>query len=81
MLQFEESLRNVDDSQGLHQQAKARATIVYYSSRMEAVSDLNRGTALFADLGVFPQAWREGNDSVANFMLQKITGACGIGSV
>ena len=81
MLQFEESLRNVDDSQGLHQQAKARATIVYYSSRMEAVSDLNRGTALFGDLGVFPQAWREGNDSVANFMLQKITGVCFIGSV
>jgi hypothetical protein len=80
VLQFEESLRNVDDSQGLHQQAKARATIVYYSSRMEAVSDWNRA-ALFADLGVFPQAWREGNDSVANFMLQKITGAWCIGPV
>ncbi|KIM81848.1 hypothetical protein PILCRDRAFT_8503 [Piloderma croceum F 1598] len=51
---LEESLRNTDDPQGLHQQPKARATIVYYSSRMEA-------------------AWREGNDGVANFMLQKIT--------
>lgn len=38
--QFEELLRNADDPEGLHRQAKARATVVYYSSRMEAVSDL-----------------------------------------
>ncbi|KZP32796.1 SPO22-domain-containing protein [Athelia psychrophila] len=51
---FEELLRDANDTEGSHQQAKARATVVYYSSRMEA-------------------AWREGNSSVASFMLQKIT--------
>ncbi|OCH94172.1 hypothetical protein OBBRIDRAFT_810677 [Obba rivulosa] len=55
VLTYEESLRGTEDSQGLHSQAKARATVQYYSSRMEA-------------------AWREKNDAVAEFMLQKITG-------
>ncbi|KAJ3483561.1 hypothetical protein NLI96_g6231 [Meripilus lineatus] len=49
------TVRAMDDPQGLHQQGKARAVVLYYSSRMEA-------------------AWREGNDGVAEFMLQKITG-------
>lgn len=30
----------MDDPQGLHQQGKARAVVLYYSSRMEAVSEL-----------------------------------------
>jgi hypothetical protein len=72
VLQFEELLRNADDSHGLHQQAKAHATIVYYSSRMEAVSYPIGEFAKPADI---QQAWREGNDGVANFMLQKITGS------
>lgn len=36
--QYEELLQNADDPEGSHRQAKARATVVYYSSRMEAVS-------------------------------------------
>ena len=36
-VQFEEMLRNADDADGIHRQAKACATIVYFSSRMEAV--------------------------------------------
>ncbi|KAI0271679.1 hypothetical protein BC834DRAFT_922404 [Gloeopeniophorella convolvens] len=52
---FEQSLRNTDDPQNIHRQAKAQATVVYYCSRMEA-------------------AWKEGNDSLAQYMLQNITG-------
>jgi len=33
---YEESLRGAEDPQGLHSQAKARASVLYYSSRMEA---------------------------------------------
>ncbi|EIN13175.1 hypothetical protein PUNSTDRAFT_139817 [Punctularia strigosozonata HHB-11173 SS5] len=51
---FEETLRSADDPGGAHEQARARATINYFTCRMEA-------------------AWREGNDGVAHFMLQKIT--------
>ena len=36
-LQFEELLRNAGDPDGTHQQSIACATIVYHSSRMEAV--------------------------------------------
>jgi len=38
LFQFEHSLRNADDHQNLHQQSIAQATVVYYCSRMEAVS-------------------------------------------
>lgn len=38
LFQFEQSLRNADDQQGSHQQSIAQATVVYYCSRMEAVS-------------------------------------------
>jgi hypothetical protein len=38
LFQFEQSLRNVDDQQNSHQQSIAQATVVYYCSRMEAVS-------------------------------------------
>jgi len=51
---FEQSLRNADDHQNLHQQSISQATVVYYCSRMEA-------------------AWKEGNDSVAQYMLRNIT--------
>ncbi|KAI0638918.1 meiosis protein SPO22/ZIP4 like-domain-containing protein [Trametes polyzona] len=47
-------LRGVEDTQDEHGQARARAIILYYSSRMEA-------------------AVREGNDGVADFMLEKIS--------
>ncbi|KAH9964595.1 hypothetical protein BC827DRAFT_944961 [Russula dissimulans] len=55
LFQFEQSLRNADDHQNLHQQSISQATVVYYCSRMEA-------------------AWKEGNDSVAQYMLRNITG-------
>ncbi|KAF8139351.1 meiosis protein SPO22/ZIP4 like-domain-containing protein [Mycena galopus ATCC 62051] len=51
---FEELLRNAADPDGVHRGDRACATIVYFSSRMEA-------------------AWKEGNQSVAAFMSQKIT--------
>ncbi|KAI0045733.1 hypothetical protein FA95DRAFT_1596662 [Auriscalpium vulgare] len=51
---YEQSLRSQDDPQGMHQQLKAQATVVYYCSRMEA-------------------AWKEGNESLAQYMLQNIT--------
>jgi hypothetical protein len=35
--QYEEMLRLADDIDGAHRQARARATIIYFSSRMEAV--------------------------------------------
>ncbi|KAH8101409.1 hypothetical protein BXZ70DRAFT_1007244 [Cristinia sonorae] len=51
---YEENLKSIGDAQGEQlEQAKARATVLYHSSRMEA-------------------ACREGNDGVADFMLQKI---------
>ncbi|KAF7367752.1 hypothetical protein MSAN_00839200 [Mycena sanguinolenta] len=50
---FEELLRNAEDADGAHRVDRACATIVYFSSRMEA-------------------AWKEGNQSVAAFMSQKI---------
>ncbi|TDL22344.1 hypothetical protein BD410DRAFT_821261 [Rickenella mellea] len=52
---FEELLRSSDgDEEGIHDQAKARAIILYYCCRMQA-------------------AYKEGNDAIAQFMLQKIT--------
>jgi hypothetical protein len=42
LFQFEQSLRNADDRQNLHQQSIAQTTIVYYCSRMEAVSLMSR---------------------------------------
>jgi len=36
-VQYEEMLRLADDIGGTHKQAKARASIIYFSSRMEAV--------------------------------------------
>lgn len=73
-IQYEEDLRNADDTQGLHQQAQARAIVLYYSSRMEAVRIsilLSLPTKISPDV---IQAWREGNDGMADFMLQKIVG-------
>lgn len=35
--QYEEALRNIDDPGDQHLHARARVTIVYFSSRMEAV--------------------------------------------
>ncbi|THH10579.1 hypothetical protein EW145_g1240 [Phellinidium pouzarii] len=56
---FEEQLRNTEDANNsAYDQAMARATVLYYSSRMLT-------------------AWRDGNDAIAQFMLEKITGtAC-----
>lgn len=36
-VQYEEALRSVDDPEGQHLHARAQVTIVYFSSRMEAV--------------------------------------------
>ncbi|KAI9059547.1 hypothetical protein FKP32DRAFT_1657351 [Trametes sanguinea] len=47
-------LTAADDPQNGHAQMRARAIVLYYSSRMEA-------------------AFREGNDGVADFMLEKFT--------
>ena len=46
LFQFEESLRNADDPQNLHEQSIAQTTVVYYCSRMEAVSLVFRQTYL-----------------------------------
>ncbi|TFK68509.1 SPO22-domain-containing protein [Pluteus cervinus] len=51
---YEELLRNSGNPDGVDGQAIACATVVYFSSRMEA-------------------AWREGNQTVAECMSQKIT--------
>ena len=81
--QFEESLRNAADPNGLHQRAKVQAMLVYYSSRMEAVSILivrcdpgprSTGCRPRGLKSGSTQAWREANDGVAEFMLQKIMG-------
>lgn len=40
-VQYEEALRKIDDQEGQHLHARARVTIVYFSSRMEAVRLLN----------------------------------------
>ncbi|KAI8983311.1 meiosis protein SPO22/ZIP4 like-domain-containing protein [Trametes punicea] len=47
-------LTAADDPQNQHSRARARAIVLYYSSRMEA-------------------AFREGNDGVADFMLEKVS--------
>ncbi|KAH7925693.1 SPO22-domain-containing protein [Leucogyrophana mollusca] len=45
---YEEMLRSLDDPQDTHQQAKARVTTVYYSTRMEAAwREKNEGLANF----------------------------------
>lgn len=82
--QFEEGLRNEADPNGLHQRAKIQAMLMYYSCRMEAVSfffcvmDLKYSSQLPVDYERLTtnltQAWREGNDGVADFMLQKVMG-------
>lgn len=56
-------------------EAERRAMMVakamYYSTRMEAVGLIEDGTAR----NHHPlQAWKEGNQNVADFMLRKITG-------
>ncbi|KAI0063230.1 hypothetical protein BV25DRAFT_1899548 [Artomyces pyxidatus] len=51
---YEQSLRGANDPQGIYQQSKVQATVVYYCSRMEA-------------------AWKQGNETLAEFMLQNIT--------
>jgi hypothetical protein len=38
ILQLEETLRSAEDPERIHAQARARATIMYFSSRMEVVS-------------------------------------------
>ncbi|KAL1952366.1 hypothetical protein VTO73DRAFT_1515 [Trametes versicolor] len=52
---YAEALRAAEDSQDGHAQARARAIVLYYSSRMEA-------------------AYQEGNNGVADFMLEKVSG-------
>ncbi|EIW65111.1 uncharacterized protein TRAVEDRAFT_55804 [Trametes versicolor FP-101664 SS1] len=51
---YAEALRAAEDSQDGHAQARARAIVLYYSSRMEA-------------------AYQEGNNGVADFMLEKVS--------
>ncbi|KAI0761631.1 meiosis protein SPO22/ZIP4 like-domain-containing protein [Trametes elegans] len=51
---YADFLGAADDPQNAHTQARARAIVLYYSSRMEA-------------------AFREGNDGVADFMLEKVS--------
>ncbi|KAI0651390.1 meiosis protein SPO22/ZIP4 like-domain-containing protein [Trametes meyenii] len=51
---YVDQLRAADDPQNAHAQARARAIVLYYSSRMEA-------------------AFREHNDGVADFMLEKVS--------
>ncbi|KAI0358894.1 hypothetical protein OH77DRAFT_1493876 [Trametes cingulata] len=51
---YADLLKAAEDPQDEHGQARARAVVLYYSSRMEA-------------------AFREGNDGVADFMLEKIS--------
>lgn len=66
-------MRNAHDSERVHTQAKARATLVYYSCRMEAASQPLVASIVVLTASIC-QAWREGNDGIANYMLQKITG-------
>ncbi|KAI0825283.1 meiosis protein SPO22/ZIP4 like-domain-containing protein [Trametes gibbosa] len=51
---YAELLKAAEDPHEEHAQARARAMVMYYSSRMEA-------------------AFREGNDGVADFMLEKVS--------
>ncbi|KAH9850619.1 meiosis protein SPO22/ZIP4 like-domain-containing protein [Lenzites betulinus] len=51
---YADLLKAAEDPQDEHAQARARAMVLYYSSRMEA-------------------AFREGNDGVADFMLEKVS--------
>ncbi|KAK0440725.1 hypothetical protein EV421DRAFT_1814595, partial [Armillaria borealis] len=70
---FEELLRNAPDPDGTHRQARARAIVVYFSSRMEAVGFLP-AMPTQPVLIILPfQAWKEGNHTVADFMSTKIT--------
>jgi hypothetical protein len=56
-------------------EAQRRAMMVakamYYSARMEAVSPIDDH---FSNSTILFQAWKEGNQTVADFMLRKITG-------
>ncbi|KZT09061.1 uncharacterized protein LAESUDRAFT_647835 [Laetiporus sulphureus 93-53] len=61
--QYEEALKKAEDPEEQHASSRARAIVVYYSSRMEAASTRSSGNA-----------WREDNNTVAEFMLQKIIG-------
>ena len=77
LFQFEQRLRDADDHQNLHQQSIAQATVVYYCSRMEAVSLVplrNVSQSLCSGAESYAQAWKEGNESVAQYMLRNITG-------
>jgi len=68
--QYEEKLRGLDDSDKVNQQSVACAIIVYFSSRMEAVStSLDCWTIVDGLLRWFfsVQAWKEGNYAVAEY--------------
>jgi hypothetical protein len=69
-LQFEELLKNAGDPDGKHQQSIACATIVYHSSRMEAVC-YSSFTRRSRDNTFISQAWKEGNYTVAEFYVKK----------
>ncbi|KIY53662.1 SPO22-domain-containing protein [Fistulina hepatica ATCC 64428] len=53
-LNYEELLRNAEDPENTHKEARATAVTLYYSCRMEA-------------------AWKEGNETLAEYMSRKIT--------
>lgn len=75
--QYEDALRKAEDLEHSQGQARARVVLLYYSSRMEAVGTrigITRFSMFQYQHGTF-QAWREGNDGIADFMLSKIIGA------
>lgn len=70
--QYEDILKGSDDPTGAHRQSKACATVVFLSTRMEAVCLPSRLTCVSSHVHL--QAWKEGNHSMAEYMAQRITG-------
>lgn len=70
--QYEALLKAEKCSDDAQRRAMMVAKAMYYLARMEAVSHMDDHTSRIQPF--FFQAWKEGNQTVADFMLRKITG-------
>jgi len=72
LIQYEALLKSDNCSDDTQRRAMMVAKSMYFSARMEAVGSTEDQTV--RNLYKYFQAWKEGNQTVADFMLRKITG-------
>ena len=72
MQQYEALLKPENCSDEAERRAMMVSRAMYYSARMEAVCVVENRPSQYQSFAT--QAWKEGNYTVAEFMLRKITG-------